>query len=320
MSEFDRMVKALDLAWTDRSDTVICLVGPPGIGKTSAVLQHAENVHAGKVVKLILSQCLPSEISGITMPDKDTHTMDVYDDRRLASLEDGDILFFDELLEADQMILSACLTLIESRELMSGRKLPDVQIVAATNPTLKPEQIKDNIKQRFLWMNFEEDVKQTKDYIENVVGCEVPDEILSAIETTSHRYNILTPRSLTKLYLWMNSTPDEDRNWMSNLLDTTWGSSIGSRIWRSFQTKEEHDRMQARKNAERKAKHDAQAKEDADQVKQIVQAIGKDEDEFENCTLFELSQMLSSDPNWEHIREILGTISAESPEDVDQSE
>ena len=95
-----------------------------------------EGLASGKVVTIIASQILPNEVSGITMPVVEERSMEIFDHFRLSSLKNGDILFFDELLEADQMVLSACLTLIESRELMSGRLLPDVMIVGATNPTI----------------------------------------------------------------------------------------------------------------------------------------------------------------------------------------
>lgn len=136
MSVFNDMVDFIKSAYPARKYIVPCLEGPAGIGKTAACKQAALELNAGKVVTIIASQILPNEVSGITMPVVESKAMEIFDHFRLSSLEDGDILFFDELLEADQLVLSACLTLIESRELMSGRKLPDVMIVAATNPTI----------------------------------------------------------------------------------------------------------------------------------------------------------------------------------------
>lgn len=170
---FQDMVDYLDSCWCARNQIVPCLVGPVGIGKTAAVNQHAKNVGANKVVTIIASQILPNEVSGITMPDSETKAMEIYDHFRLSNMQDGDILFFDELLEADQMVLKACLTLIESRELMSGNKLPDIQIVAATNPSIAPDMLKENIRQRFLFRKFDIDETDTFEYIKKETGLDL---------------------------------------------------------------------------------------------------------------------------------------------------
>ena len=159
MSVFDDMVSFLGAAWKLKDEIVPCLIGAPGIGKTQAVYEHAKKVGATNVVTIIASQILPNEVSGITMPDQESRTMEIYDHFKLGHMQDGDILFFDELLEADQSVLSACLTLIESRMLMSGKKLPDIQIIAATNPTIQPTMLKANIRQRFMFKQFELDRK-----------------------------------------------------------------------------------------------------------------------------------------------------------------
>lgn len=199
----NEMVGFLDRVWDVRDCFVPCLVGPVGIGKTAAVNLHAEHVGA-KVVTIIASQILPSEVSGITMPDSDTKSMEIYDHYRLSSLQDGDILFFDELLEADQSVLSACLTLIESRQMMSGKKLPDIQIIAACNPTCEPCMIKESIRQRFMWADCGFDSDAMFEYIKHETGLmldsrERADLLAIMKESTDDKWNFLTPRSLTKL-------------------------------------------------------------------------------------------------------------------------
>lgn len=192
--------KAIELADLDRGEIVPCLVGPPGIGKTQTVYQFAEQ-HGRRVVEMILSQRLPTEVSGLVMPDPEKKSMEVFDHSRLASLEDGDILLFDELLEAPPMVLSACLTLIQERRLMSGRKLPDILIVAATNPTASPNMNKVSLRQRFMWLEVKWDKHIWSNWILDNLGIEIDygADLMSLITTDGSGYNILTPRTASKL-------------------------------------------------------------------------------------------------------------------------
>ena len=139
-----------------RDQIVPCFMGCPGIGKTHEIERYAKD-RGKKVVHIIASQILPSEVSGITMPDKEAGGMTVYDHVRLSSLKDGDILFFDELLQGQQQVLSACLTLIQERRLMSDKPLPDIMIVAAANPLANPNQLPAAIRDRFLFIGMEFD-------------------------------------------------------------------------------------------------------------------------------------------------------------------
>lgn len=246
MAVFDDMVRFLDLAWCARSQIVPCLIGPVGIGKTEAVLKHVENVGARRMVKIIASQILPNEVSGITMPDTETKAMEIYDHFRLSELRDGDVLFFDELLEADQLVLSACLTLIENRELMSGRKLPDIQIVAAANPTISAPSLKENIRQRFLFRRFGIDRQGCRAYIKRKYGINVED-LVSQLEETSSNYNILSQRSLTKMVEWMVSAEPDKRSEVADMIDSTWGLPIGTKIMKAIAEKDNSPERQIEK-------------------------------------------------------------------------
>ena len=144
------IARLLESAYEMRKEIVPLLMGEPGIGKTQGVYDFAER-KGGKVVELYLSQMSPLEISGMTLPNEAAHSMQVFDSKRLDSLEDGDVLFLDELLQAPQQVLAACLTLIQERRMLSGKMLPDVFIVAAANPIENMEtRIPLSIRQRFM--------------------------------------------------------------------------------------------------------------------------------------------------------------------------
>lgn len=290
--EFDKMVEFLDLAYRAKGTIVPCLVGAPGIGKTAAVKQHAKNVGAGKVVTIIASQILPNEVSGITMPDPEKQAMMIYDHYRLASLEDNDILFFDELLEADSMVLSACLTLIESRKLMSERMLPDIQIIAATNPTIKPNMLKANIRQRFLWKKFDIDRQGTYEFIKKSYGIEVPKSVLGQLVENGDEYNILTPRSLTKMVEWINSAKDnEEATLIAREINASWGMQIGTELLKAYADKVNKPEEQLR-NAVRKALEHAGV-ENAD-LHNILNVEGA----FNSVSMSELMELLTALPDW----------------------
>ena len=192
-----------------RSELVPCFIGAPGIGKTQGVYEFAKGKGVN-VVTFILSNTVPSEISGIRMPDKDTKKLEVFDDSRMASLKDGDILFFDEILEASPMLWSACLTLIQDRIMASGRKLPDVFIVAASNPVTSPAIIPASTRDRFMFFDIKFDSDDWRSWFRKKHHVIPTHTLISRIQDDSDQYNILTPRTVEKLFLWMK---DNKNNW-----------------------------------------------------------------------------------------------------------
>lgn len=331
---FEKMVDFLDKAWICKDQIVPCLIGPVGIGKTAAVKQHAENVGAKNVVTIIASQILPSEVSGITMPDQETKSMEIYDHYRLSSLEDGDILFFDELLEADQCVLSACLTLIESRMMMSGKLLPDIQIIAATNPTVEAMNIRENIRQRFMFMEFEYDPKSTQQFIIDTIGFDPGDSVISQLEGSSRGFNILSPRSLTKVCQWIAKTPVEDVRSVGSMIDNLYKSQIGSILARQFLMKNNTPELQARR-AVLKAMNDMASYESKKIIldyanNKNIKAVENDEQPvyvreayseegimeavFNETSMDELMQLLSSLPDWNQLEKALAETEIEDVE------
>lgn len=227
----------LEAMYKYRQEMVPCFIGPPGIGKTQGLYKFAEKKGVN-VVTFILSNTIPSEVSGIRMPDPESKRMEVFDDMRMASLQDGDILFFDEILEAPPVLWSACLTLIQDRIMASGRKLPDVFIVAASNKVVSPGLIPASTRDRFQFIELKFDFDDWKNWMETEFGLDVPSKLRNKIQEDSTCYNILTPRRVTKLVTWLRmlSDPDERRK-MSHVIEDMFDTDIADIIDRMAESK-----------------------------------------------------------------------------------
>lgn len=219
------IAKLLESAYEMRKEIVPLLMGEPGIGKTQGVYDFAERKGV-KVVELYLSQMSPLEISGMTMPNEADHSMQVFDSKRLDSLEDGDVLFLDELLQAPQQVLAACLTLIQERRMLSGKMLPDVFIVAAANPIENMgARIPLSIRQRFMAIEVVFDDDAWTMYMQNRgMLAKVDDIKLVNGASRSDRFNRCTPRSLTKLCEWLFSA--KDKIFVLKAIDDMFGKDV----------------------------------------------------------------------------------------------
>jgi len=148
-----------------RRTIVPLFIGNPGVSKSVQIRDFAKEKGV-QLVPFITSQRNPFEISGLAMPDRATKKMSFWDFDTLLKMRDGDILFFDEVFNGNPTVLNACLTILEEREMISGKKLPDIMIVAAANPQgmvpLTPQ-----IKERFIWYKFEFPKKEWKTYMLN---------------------------------------------------------------------------------------------------------------------------------------------------------
>lgn len=182
-----------------RRSIVPLFIGNPGLGKTVFIEKFAKEKGV-TLVELITSQMSPFEISGIAMPDKDSKKMTYFNFDKLENLKDGDILFFDELLNGNPVVLNACLTILEQRKFISGKPLPDIMIIAAANPQgavpLTPQ-----IKERFVWYDVKFDRNMWYDYMfgkfkTSLSMNEKLGNLITSEEFTSN--NFYTPRSVDK--------------------------------------------------------------------------------------------------------------------------
>ena len=183
-----------------RRTIVPLFVGNPGIGKTVIIDKFAKDKGV-KIVELITSQMSPFEISGIAYPDKDSKKMEYYNFDKLENLVDGDILFFDELLNGNPVVLNACLTILEQRRFISGKPLPNIMIVAAANPQgMAP--LTPQIKERFVWYDVKFNPAMWAEFMFNKYGLIKP--IASKLSTLIQNEkdfngnNFHTPRSIDK--------------------------------------------------------------------------------------------------------------------------
>lgn len=193
----------LDILDQHRDEMALALMSDPGLSKTSQCKQWCEE-HGRQYFEFITSQRMPSEISGMAMPDADTKRMKIYDFDYLLDMKDGDVLAFDEFTNGNIMTLNACLTLIQERNMMSGRKLPSILIVAMGNPQGKCDMLPQT-KQRFLWLDVKFDEETWCNWIKKELNVVPTQPLISLIKNTYKSgfgvqdYNYMTARTVTNL-------------------------------------------------------------------------------------------------------------------------
>lgn len=166
---------------------------------------------------------MPSEISGMAMPDKDTKRMQIYDFDYLLDMKDGDMLAFDEFTNGNIMTLNACLTLIQERNMMSGHKLPSILIVAMGNHQGQCDLLPQT-KQRFIWLDVKFDQETWSKWIKENLGITPTPALVSRIAESYKsnfsptKYNYFTARTATNL-LKLAMTIDHDNPIWNNMPD-----------------------------------------------------------------------------------------------------
>lgn len=216
----------LDILDQHRDEMALALMSDPGLSKTSQCKQWCEE-HGRQYFEFITSQRMPSEISGMAMPDADTKRMKIYDFDYLLDMKDGDVLAFDEFTNGNIMTLNACLTLIQERNMMSGRKLPSILIVAMGNPQGKCDMLPQT-KQRFLWLNVKFDEDTWCDWIKKELNVVPTQKLINIIKNTYKSefgvqdYNYMTARTVTNL-LKLAKTVDRSNAIWHNMYEVSSG-------------------------------------------------------------------------------------------------
>jgi MoxR-like ATPase len=216
----DKITHLLDVVDKVRDDVALGLMSDPGLSKTSQVKQWAE-AHDKRYCELIISQRMPSEISGMPMPVPDTQQMEVFDYSTLLELEDGDVLAFDEFTNGNIQTLNACLTLIQERTMLSGKKLPSLVIVAMGNPQGRCELLPQT-KQRFWWVTVNWHPDTWVKYMRLTWGVEPDKRIIQAITdqykqgfASATDWNYWTPRTMENLIRIATQIRRDDPFWLT---------------------------------------------------------------------------------------------------------
>lgn len=220
----------------DRKDIIPYLRGAAGIGKTTIVYDLAKEKKCN-IVELICSQITYTELSGMPMPDKETQTMTIYDNNKLLSLKDGDILFLDEFDKADVTVKSAVLKLLQERCLMSGKKLPDILIVAAGNQDDFINATSPCVRDRFFYIEILYSWASLKDYLNKKYNINLPNVIKEHIchtDTENIDWNALTPRTLEKLIKMMDTTTAETLGSVETFITSLYGDEVYKNLVNSF--------------------------------------------------------------------------------------
>lgn len=230
-----RNIKAyLDILDQHRDEMALALMSDPGLSKTSQCKQWCEE-HGRQYFEFITSQRMPSEISGMAMPDADTKRMKIYDFDYLLDMKDGDVLAFDEFTNGNIMTLNACLTLIQERNMMSGRKLPSILIVAMGNPQGKCDMLPQT-KQRFLWLDVKFDEEAWCEWVKQELNVAPTLKLIDIIKSTYRRgfdvqdYNYMTARTVTNLLKLAKTVDRSNAIWhnmygvSSSLIDELYAS------------------------------------------------------------------------------------------------
>jgi len=215
-----------------RRNVVPLFMSDSGLGKTYIIEEFMKEKGVYKP-PFVLSQRMPFEVSGMAMVDKDIDRMKYYDFDFLLDLKDGDILFIDETYNANPNTLSAFLTFLESRIMISGKELPDIMIVAAANPQGMPI-LTPQIKRRFLQYDIEFDSNSFNTFMYNKYELIKPisNKLCRLIKDEDFTgYNFNTPADLDKAVgMIINDVPTPYETEIKPILSTIIENKLGGKV------------------------------------------------------------------------------------------
>ena len=222
MEQIEQVLEGLYSNLELRNTIVPIFMSNPGVGKTT-IIENFFKKKNKKLLTFVISQRNPFEISGLAMPDKDIKKMSFWDFDSLLELKDGDGIFLDEFGNGNPIVANACLTFLESRTMISGKKLAKVLIVAAGNPQgmmmLTPQ-----IKERFVWYNVKFDKNMWITYMKEKyqITTEIGNKLVNLINNESFTTeNFHTPRSIDKaINMLINNIPTPYKEVISIILNT----------------------------------------------------------------------------------------------------
>jgi hypothetical protein len=189
-----------------RRTTVPLFMSDPGIGKTTITEEFVRDFvesKGNKMVTMVLPNLMPNEAVGGVYPNQITRVWEFYDSEKLACLNDGDVLFLDEVFNGTlKQTLDAMLNVLGQRRLGSGKKLADVMIIAASNPqgliNLTPQ-----IKERFIRYDLKFHKEEYQDYLKDKYGMPIAISqhlctLINKEKFEHETWNYNTSRSLEK--------------------------------------------------------------------------------------------------------------------------
>lgn len=198
------------------------------------------------------------------------------------------------------MLWSACLTLIQDRIMASGRKLPDIFIVAASNQVASPGIIPASTRDRFMFIELVFDADHWCKWFERKHGVN-PRQLADRIQSDSDQYNILTPRRVEKLYTWLKDNGGvAGRAVKVSIISSMFDAEVCTALM---------NMVNYVKTPQRQIK---EAIDDMD-----IEGIEMMTDDFETMSLKEIMEYLQQQPEWDAIQDTLSKITLVEQEKED---
>jgi hypothetical protein len=136
-------------------------------------------------------------------------------------------------LNGNPVVLNACLTLLEQRKMISGKKLPDIMIVAAANPQgvgpLTPQ-----IKERFIWYDIKFNPSLWSNYMNDKYFMPkiISEKLIQYIKNEDFSgNNFMTPRSIEKAINYIiHKIPTPYESKIKPVLETLIENPLGKKV------------------------------------------------------------------------------------------